>query len=179
MALVLAATMLACSSSGDGGVAGTNNYLNAGAEVTPGTATALEWVDIVEASGTRTSTCLGIDAHRAFGVFAGAFTLTYDPVRLRYASFDDSATCLGAASVRLPAQVDASQPGRVIVGVTRSAAATTTGVDCGRLIVLCFDVIGEGRSRVEFTGNRQLFGPPPAGAPVAVEWVGSEVVTSL
>ncbi len=179
LSVALAASVLGCSSSGDGGVTGTNDFLNAGAEVTPRTATMLEYVDITEASGTRTSTCLAIDAHRAFGVFAAAFTLQYDPASLRYRSFDDGATCLGDTSVRLPAQVDATQPGLIIVGVTRNAAATTTGVTCGRLIELCFDVIGEGDTQLTFVGNRQLIGPPPAGAPVAVEWVTSDLKTRL
>lgn len=173
-----ALALLACTSSGDGGRGATDDYLLRGATVTPDTPTALEYVDLTESSGDGESTCIAVTAHRVFGMFNASFTVSYDPTVLRFTGFDAAGTCIGTGSAVLPAQVDASTtPGDVVVGLSRNAAVTNAGVDCGHLIDLCFDVIGEGSTRVAFTGNREI--QDPSGAPIAVTWYGSDVETRL
>jgi hypothetical protein len=114
-------------------------------------------------------------------VFSAAFSLTYDPTLLRYTGFDASTSCLGTGGTVLTPQVDwTTTPGRIVVGLTRNAATTTTGVNgCGHLIDLCFDVIGEGEFDMDFTGNLALL--EPDGDPVAdlgTNWIGGHVVVS-
>lgn len=179
LSLGAAAALLSCTSSGDGGTGATGEYLDRGAAITPVAPTALEYVDITKVSGDRDSVCVAVTAHRAFSVYAVAFTLSYDASKLRYVSYDDTANCIGSGTAVLPAQVDASQPGQIIVGMSRNIATTSTAVDCGLLMQVCFDVIGTGDTTMAFTGNRQFLGPPPTGAPVTVEWTASDVHTQL
>lgn len=180
LALVVTAALVSCTSSGDGGVGGTNDYLDGGAEVVSAGPTGLEWIDFVEVVGTRTTTCIAVEGHRVLDLFAVAFTISYDERALRYTGYDDDATCVGAVNELTATLVDASTPGVIIVGVSRNAGVTTAGVDgCGRMIELCFDIIGEGDTPLTFTGNRVVYGPPPTGTPIAVEWVAAEVRTRL
>jgi hypothetical protein len=177
-----AATILlvGCTSSGDGGRGGTNDFLNRGATVTSDSPSGPEYVSMTEITGDRDSTCVGIEATRAFDVFNASFTITYDASMLSYTGFVDSNTCLGSGTAVLPTQVDAaSTPGQVVVGIARNAANTTTGADCspGELIQLCFNVIGTGSSRLRFTGNTEL--QDPTGGTISVEWLDADVDTQL
>lgn len=176
--LCCAGLLLACTSSGDGGRGSTEEFLGRGAQVTPDVATSLEYVDLTESSGDSTSTSIAVTAHRIFGVFNATFTVSYDPTALAFSGFDAAGTCMGSGSAVLPPQVDAtSTPGDVVVGLSRNIANTTSGVDCGHLIELHFDVIGTGSSRLAFTGNREF--QDPTGAPIPASWVGSDVETRL
>lgn len=181
LASACAAALLSCQGAGDGGVGGTNDYLNRGVTVTPDATAALSYVSILETGGDATTTCIGVDARRVSNVFSAAFSLTYDPTLLRYTGFDASTSCLGTGAAVLTPQVDwTTTPGRIVVGLTRNAATTTTGVNgCGHLIDLCFDVIGEGEFDMDFTGNLALL--EPDGDPVAdlgTNWIGGRVVVS-
>ena len=181
LAIASAALLISCQGAGDGGVTDTNNYLNRGVVVTPNTTAALSYVSILETAGDATTTCIGVDAYRVSNVFSAAFSLTYDPTLLRYTGFDASTSCLGTGSAVLSPQVDAvTTPGRIVVGFTRNAATTTTGVNgCGHMIDLCFDVIGQGTFTVAFTGNLALL--EPDADPVAdlgTNWVGGTVVVT-
>ena len=178
IAALTASIMLGCMSSGDGGSGGTGDFLNRGAEVTSDTTAAWEFVRLEKVSGDRDSACIAVEALRAFNVFNASFTLSYDPGVLRYTSFDAAGTCIGSGAAVLPPLVDATiTPGNVVVGLSRNGATTSTGVDCGQLITLCFDVIGDGDTRLTFTGNRQL--QDPTGTPVAVQWLGADLMTRL
>ena len=176
--VVATALLSACTGVGDGGESGVNSFLNRGATIVSDGATANRYVDFVKVTGDRTSACIGIEAHRdVFDLFSAAFTVSYDATKLRYTGLIDSDSCLGTGAAVLPTQVDASVPGRIIVGQSRNAATTTTGVTCGRLIQLCFDVIGEGDTRLEFTGNRALLASD--GSTISNDWVGATVQTRL
>jgi len=178
VAALTASMMLGCTSSGDGGAGGTDDFLNRGAQVSSDTTAALEYVRLEKVSGDRDSACIGVEAIRAFNVFNASFTLSYDPGVLRYTSFDPAGTCIGSGAEVLPPLVDATTtPGNVVVGLSRNGAITSTGVDCGQLITLCFDVIGDGDTRLTFTGNRQL--QDPTGTPVAMQWLGADLTTRL
>ena len=186
VALVLAgacaALLLSCQGAGDGGVGDTNSYLNRGVTVTPDSfdpATVQSYVTILETAGDATSTCIGVDARRLSDVFSVVFSLTYDPTALRFTGFDASTSCLGTIAVTLTPQVDAgTTPGRLVVGFTRNAATTSTGVNgCGHIIDLCFDVIGTSTFDMDFTGNLAVL--KPDGSPVAdlgTNWVGGQLV---
>lgn len=178
LALVATALLSACTGVGDGGQSGVDDFLARGATVVSDGATPNRYVDFVKVSGDRTSACIAIEAHRdVFDLFAVAFTVSYDPAMLRYSGFIDSDSCLGTGAAVLPTQVDTSAPGRIIVGQSRNSATTSTGVTCGRVVQLCFDVIGEGDTRLEFTGNRALLASD--GSTITNDWVGATVQTRL
>ena len=178
LAALTASMMLGCTSSGDGGTGGTGDFLNRGAEVTSYTTDALESVRLEKVSGDRDSACIAVEAIRAFNVFNASFTLSYDPSVLRYTSFDAAGTCMGSGAVVLPPLVDATiTPGNVVVGLSRNGATTSTGVDCGQLITLCFDVIGDGDTLLTFIGNNEI--QDPTGTPVDVAWVSANLKTRL
>ena len=181
LAIIGAAVLVSCQGAGDGGVTDTTDYLNRGVVVTPTATSALSYVSILETAGDATTTCIGVDARRVSNVYSAAFSVTYDPTLLRYTGFDASTSCLGTGASVLAPQVDATTtPGRIVVGLTRNAATTTTGVNgCGHMIDLCFDVIGEGTFTMAFTGNLALL--DPTGAPVAdlgTNWVGGTIVVT-
>jgi hypothetical protein len=112
---------------------------------------------MVRDSGTRTSICLGVDVSPVLDLFSVAFTLRYDPTVLRYTGFQPG-DFLGSASetiVEVSAQ-PSTAPNSVVVGVTRNAAAIDPDVGVtgrGRIITLCFDLVGPGNSLMVFTGN--------------------------
>ena len=177
-AAACAVVLLACTSSGDGGTGGTDDFLNQGAHVTSDGPAAgnLEYVDLARISGDSTSACIAVEAHRTFDVFNATFTLTYDPTMIEYASFDDAGTCMGSGAAVLPTLVDAATtPGQIVVGMSRNIANTSTGVTCGRLLNLCFTVVGEGDTRLTFTGNREI--QDVNGNPIPVEWVPADLQT--
>jgi hypothetical protein len=175
-AVSAAALLSGCTSTGDGGASGVTDFLGRGVNIVSDGASVNRYIDFVKVTGDRESACIGIEAHRdVFDAFAAGFTVQYDPSMLTYTGFVDSDSCLGTGSTVLPSQVDSTTPGQLIVGVTRNAASTTTGVTCGRFIQLCFDVAGEGDTRLEFVGNRQLY--DSTGAPVSVDWVDATVQT--
>lgn len=176
-AAACAFVLLSCTSSGDGGSGGLDDFLSQGANVISDGTTALEYVDLAKISGDSTSACIAVQAYRTFDVFNASFTLTFDPTMLDYVSFDDAGSCIGSGSDVLPTLVDASTPGQLVVGLSRNSANTSTGVNCGLLLNLCFAVIGEGDTRLTFTGNREL--QDPAGAPIAVQWVPADLQTRL
>lgn len=179
LALALA---LGCTSSGDGGVTGTNNYVNRGVtlEPIPGSPSPLTSVTLVETAGDATTSCIGVRVLRVTDLFAAAFSVTYDPTILRYTGFDASASCLGTGADVLPPQVDAvTTPGRIVVGLTRNAGATNVEIDtCGYLLDLCFEVVAAGEFDMNFVGNLALL--KLDGTPVATltgsDWIGMHVV---
>jgi hypothetical protein len=177
LVLALLTTLLGCHGAGDGGQGATDEFLNRGADVVPLPATTSTYVQLVEQGGTPTQVCIAVDAFRdrITNVYSASFSVTYDPALVHFNSFDDSATCLGGPSNRLPTQVNTDTPGLLIVGLTRDASVTTTGVTCGPLITLCFDIVGQGQFVMGFTGNLALLDPSNARLPV--EWVSSTVRT--
>lgn len=183
LAVALAAS-LSCTSSGDGGIAGTNDHLNRGVslEPLPGTPSPLPLtrVELVERAGDATTSCIGVKVWRANELFAAAFSVTYDPTVLRYTGFDASASCLGTGTLVLPPRVDATAtPGRIVVGLTRNAATTSVGVNVieDYLIDLCFEVVATGEFDMNFVGNLALL--KLDGTPIdnlGSNWVGMHVV---
>jgi hypothetical protein len=173
---------LSCTSSGDGGVTGTNNYLNRGVtlEPIPGSPSPLTSVSLVETAGDATTSCIGIKVLRVTDVFAAAFSVTYDPAILRYTGFDASTSFLGTTAEMLPPQVDAiTTPGRIVVGLTRNSAVTTVEIDgTGYLLDLCFEVVRPGEFDMNFVGNLALL--KLDGTPVVTltgsDWIGMHVV---
>jgi hypothetical protein len=165
-AALAAALLLACTGVGDGGVSGTDEFLTRGADVVSDTLPSAPYVRLREASDDRDSFCVAVDALDALDVFSVAFTLTYDSRYARPTSFSTANGCLGLSGATLPAQVDwVLTPNEIVVGWTRDGSLNPTGVSCGRLIEICFDIVGTGSFTMGFTGNVALLRPD--GTPVA------------
>ena len=178
---VAALASLSCTGAGDGGVSGTDDYLNRGVTVEPLTPTTTSHVALRETSGDQTTSCISVEARLVSDVFSAAFTVTYDETVLRYTGLSVTSSCLGTAAETLAPQVDAlSTPGELVVGFTRNGAVTTTGIDtCGRLIDLCFEVIGEGEFDMDFVGNLALLKPDGTAVDEltggSADWVSAHV----
>lgn len=177
VALALLTTVLACHGAGDGGEGATDEFLNRGADVVSFPTTAMTYVQLVEDGGTPTQVCIAVDGfrNRMTDVYSAAFSVTYDQTLVSFVSVDDSGSCLGGSGSTLPTQVNTDTPGLVVVGMTRDASVTTTGVTCGSLATLCFDIVGEGQFVMRFVGNLALLDPTNDSLPV--EWVDATVTT--
>ena len=179
-----ALALLSCTGAGDGGVSGTNDYLNRGVHVTAPATVPLSHVGLTETAGDATTTCIGVEVHRLSNVFSTSFSVVYDPSVLRYTGSDASTSFLGTGATVLGPQVDATAtPGRIVVGLTRNIASVTTGVDSGadgHVLDLCFEVVAAGEFDMIFTGNLAVL--QPDGTPVldlAGNWIGSHVKVVL
>ena len=166
LAALGAGLLSACTGVGDGGTDSTDQYLNRGADVTSDARPADHYVWLRQDVDDRDSFCVAVDVDSGTNVFSAAFTLTYDTRYVRPASYSVMTGCLGLSGSTLPPQVDWSRtPGEIVVGLTRDASSTTTGVSCGHLIDVCFDILDGGTFTLGFTGNLALL--QPDGTPVA------------
>jgi hypothetical protein len=152
--------LVSCTGVGDGGSSSTDQYLNRGADITSDPRPADHYVWLRQDVDDRDSFCVAVDVDSGLDVFSAAFTLTYDTRYVRPASYSVAGGCLGLSGSTLPPQVDWSRtPGQIVVGLTRDASSTTTGVSCGHLIDICFDILDGGTSTLGFSGSLALLQP--------------------
>jgi hypothetical protein len=185
-AALAVAALLACTSSGDGGMDLTDDFLDSGAHFeadaslrAPGDPNPR--VEISMSEGDRTSFCLDVDAFRVANLYSVSFTLAFDGSQAELTSYAVG-DLLGSD---LLVSVDGSSDGQVIVGLTRQfpvhgmTGVSTSGGDPGHLIELCFNIDGEGVERpVGFLPNLALedFDGNSVGP---TEWLGGLLTTAL
>lgn len=119
--LVLGLLALSCGGNGD-------NPPDPCIEFTPGSGSASGNVTSRVAGG---STCdvIGVDLYvtDVDDVFAADFTVAYDTTVVSFVGFSATGSFLASDGAQVETLVNSSQPGRVVVGMTR--LGVTTGID--------------------------------------------------
>ena len=183
LAALAALLLLACTSSGDGGLVGTpTGTLDPSTNVPTGT----QGYAFLQQEGSGSGTlCVGVWVDRVIDLYSVSFTLSFDPTVMRFASAAPG-SFLGTAAQTLPFQVDTEPdqpPGiasSVIVGLTRNRDTAPTGVNGGpgKVATVCFDLVGPATaSIIRFTPNRR--GQDSTGADVIPDldthWLGGTI----
>lgn len=172
--LALLPATVACSGGG-----GANQVLNTGglaANFTPDQPTPSALTTAMDrgvATGDLVTVTVNITDTR--GVYGAAFWLTFNPDKATYVTWSPG-SLLEAGHQTPTYQVDASQPGKVVVAATRNGnVSPVDALGTKNLINLTFRVQQAGDSPLAFGSPRLYDGQVPPQPIAGVNWFGGSL----